>query len=215
LAQVFPQWANKVPLLLGVGAVVFALFATFGIWYWFSPSFTDAGYRPEQPVPFSHKLHAGDLQVSCLYCHGNVERAAVASVPPVQLCMNCHTLVARDKPSLDPVRSSASTGQPLMWVRVHKIPDYAYFPHAPHLRAGVGCSSCHGNVKAMERIQQVQPLSMAWCLDCHRNPKQYLRAPEELLDTSWEAPKDQEARGAQFLAERHLSPPVDCTSCHR
>ena len=215
MAQVFPQWANKVPLLLGVGAVVFALFATFGIWYWFSPSFTDAGYRPEQPVPFSHKLHAGDLQVSCFYCHGNVERAAVASVPPVQLCMNCHTLVARDKPSLDPVRSSASTGQPLMWVRVHKIPDYAYFPHAPHLRAGVGCSSCHGNVKAMERIQQMEPLSMSWCLDCHRNPKPYLRAPEELLDTSWEAPKDQEARGAKFLAERHLSPPVDCTSCHR
>jgi len=215
LAQVFPQWANKVPLILGVGAVVFAFFATFGIWYWFSPSFTDAGYRPEQPVPFSHKLHAGDLQVSCLYCHGNVERAAVASVPPVQLCMNCHTLVARDKPSLDPVRASASSGQPLMWVRVHKIPDYAYFPHAPHLRAGVGCSSCHGDVKTMERIQQVQPLSMAWCLDCHRNPKQFLRAPEELLDTSWEAPKDQEARGAQFLAARHLAPPVDCTGCHR
>ena len=215
MAQVFPQWANKVPLILGVGAVVFALFATFGIWYWFSPSFTDAGYRPEQPVPFSHKLHAGDLQVSCLYCHGNVERAAVASVPPVQLCMNCHTLVARDKASLEPVRSSASSGQPLMWVRVHKIPDYAYFPHAPHLRAGVGCSSCHGNVKAMERIQQVQPLSMAWCLDCHRNPKQFLRAPEELLDTSWEAPKDQEARGAQFVAQRHLAPPVDCTGCHR
>jgi hypothetical protein len=215
LAQVFPQWANKVPLLLGVGAVVFALFATFGIWYWFSPSFTDAGYRPEQPVPFSHKMHAGDLQVSCLYCHGNVERASVASVPPTQLCMNCHTLVARDKPSLDPIRSSASSGQPMMWVRVHKIPDYAYFPHAPHLRAGVGCSSCHGNVKAMERIQQVQPLSMSWCLDCHRNPKQYLRAPEELLDTSWEAPKDQAARGAQFLAARHLAPPVDCTGCHR
>lgn len=215
MAQVFPQWANKVPLLLGVGAVVFALFATFGIWYWFSPSFTDAGYRPEQPVPFSHKLHAGDLQVSCFYCHGNVERAAVASVPPTQLCMNCHTLVARDKPSLDPIRNSASSGQPMMWVRVHKIPDYAYFPHAPHLRAGVGCSSCHGNVKAMERIQQVQPLSMAWCLDCHRNPKAYLRAPDELLDTSWQAPKDQETRGAKFLAERHLAPPVDCTGCHR
>jgi hypothetical protein len=215
LAQVFPQWANKVPLLLGVGAVVFALFATFGIWYWFSPSFTDAGYRPEQPVPFSHKLHAGDLQVSCFYCHGNVERAAVASVPPTQLCMNCHTLVARDKPSLDPIRNSASSGQPMMWVRVHKLPDYAYFPHAPHLRAGVGCSSCHGNVKAMERIQQVQPLSMAWCLDCHRNPKAYLRAPDELLDTSWQAPKDQDVRGARFLAERHLAPPVDCTGCHR
>jgi len=215
LAQVFPQWANRVPLILGVGAVVFALFATFGIWYWFSPSFTDAGYRPEQPVPFSHKLHAGDLQVSCLYCHGNVERAAVASVPSTQMCMNCHSLVARDKASLEPVRASASSGQPLMWVRVHKIPDYAYFPHAPHLRAGVGCSSCHGNVKAMERIQQAEPLSMGWCLECHRRPEPNLRPLEEVTNMEWKPAGDPVETG-KLLAERnHVHTRTSCTTCHR
>jgi hypothetical protein len=129
--------------------------------------------------------------------------------------MNCHSLVARDKASLEPVRQSASGGQPLMWVRVHNIPDYAYFPHAPHIRAGVGCSSCHGDVKSMERIQQVEPLSMSWCLDCHRDPGKSLRAPAELLDTSWQPPADQEVRAAKWMAERHLAPPVDCSGCHR
>jgi hypothetical protein len=215
LAQVFPQWANRVPLFAGIAAVGFALFATFGVWYWFSPRFTDAGYRPEQPVAFSHQQHAGQLQISCLYCHGNVERASVASVPSTQLCMNCHSLVARDKPSLEPVRQSASSGQPLMWVRVHKVPDYAFFPHAQHVRAGVGCSSCHGDVKAMERVQQVEPLSMAWCLDCHRDPKPHLRAPQELLDTAWLPPADQQTRAAKWMSERQLMAPVDCSGCHR
>ncbi len=215
MAQVFPKWANKAPMVLGAATTAFALFAVFGVWYWFSPRFTDVGYRPEQPVPFSHRLHAGELQVSCFYCHGNVERAAVASVPPTQLCMNCHTLVARDKASLEPVRQSASGGLPLMWVRVHKLPDYAYFPHAPHIRAGVGCSSCHGDVKSMDRIEQVEPLSMSWCLDCHRNPRKALRAPAELLDTAWVPPADQEVRAAKWMAERHLAPPVDCSGCHR
>ncbi len=215
MAQVFPQWANRVPLIAGVATVAIAAFATFAIWYWFSPEFTDAGYRPDQPVPFSHRQHAGDFQISCLYCHSNVERASVASVPSTQLCMNCHALAGRDKASLEPLRQSASSGQPMMWVRVHRLPDYAYFPHAPHVKAGVGCSSCHGNVKAMEKIQQVEPLSMAWCLDCHRDPGKSLRAPEELLDTAWQAPTDQQTRAAKWISERHLAPPVDCTACHR
>jgi hypothetical protein len=215
LAQVFPQWSNRAPLVLGIAVVALALFAPAAVWYWFSPRFTDVGYRPEQPIPFSHKLHAGELQISCFYCHYTVERSAVASVPPTQLCMNCHTLVARDKPSLDPLRQSASSGQPLMWVRVHKIPDYAYFTHAPHIKAGVGCSSCHGNVKTMDRITQAEPLSMGWCLDCHRDPRRALRAPNELLDTAWVPPVDQDVRGAKWMRERHLAPPVDCSGCHR
>jgi hypothetical protein len=202
-------------LIAGIATVAIAAFASFAVWYWFSPEFTDAGYRPEQPVPFSHRQHAGDFQISCLYCHANVERAAVASVPSTQLCMNCHALAGRDKPSLEPLRQSASSGQPLMWVRVHKIPDYAQFPHAPHLQAGVGCSSCHGNVKAMDEIQQVEPLSMAWCLDCHRDPGRHLRAADELLDTAWQAPGDQETRAAKWISQRRLAPPVDCTACHR
>lgn len=192
-----------------------ALLAPAAVWYWFSPSFTDVGYQPEQPVPFSHRLHAGELEISCLYCHSTVERAAVASVPATRVCMNCHQLVARDKASLEPVRGSASSGLPVQWVRVHKVPEYAYFPHAPHVRAGVGCSSCHGDVKAMDVVRQVEPLSMAWCLDCHRDPAQHLRAPDELLDTAWQPPADQTARAAGWIRERALAPPVDCSGCHR
>jgi hypothetical protein len=215
LAQVFPQWANRAPILLGVATLVLGGFATFAVWYWFSPRFTDVGYRPEQPVPFSHRQHAGELEISCYYCHNTVERAAVASVPATRVCMNCHQVVARDRATLEPVRQSASNGQPLMWVRVHKVPEYAYFPHAPHVRAGVGCSSCHGDVKQMDRVMQVEPLSMAWCLDCHRDPKPYLRETDALTDTAWRAPADQEVRAARLIAERRLAPPVDCSGCHR
>ena len=215
MAQVFPQWANRAPLALGVAALVLGAVATFAVWYWFSPEFTDVGYRPEQPVPFSHRQHAGDLEISCYYCQGGVERAAVAGVPSTRVCMNCHQVVARDRASLEPVRQSASSGQPLLWVRVHQVPEYAYFPHAPHLAAGVGCQSCHGDVKAMDRVQQVEPLSMAWCLDCHRDPKLHLREREQLLDTSWQPPADQATRGARLIAERRLAPPVDCSGCHR
>jgi hypothetical protein len=215
LAQVFPSWANRAPLVLGGVVVVLALLAPVAVWYWFSPSFTDVGYQPEQPVPFSHRLHAGELDISCLYCHSTVERAAVASVPATRVCMNCHQLVARDRPSLEPVRGSASSGTPVQWVRVHKVPEYAYFTHAPHIAAGVGCSSCHGDVKSMDVVRQVEPLSMAWCLDCHRDPSRHLRADDELLDTAWQPPADQTVRAARWMSERRLAPPVDCSGCHR
>jgi hypothetical protein len=215
LAQVFPQWANRAPLVLGAAALVVGVFAPLAVWYWFSPEFTDVGYRPTQPVPFSHRQHAGELEISCYYCHTAVQRAAVAGVPATRVCMNCHQVVARDRPTLEPVRQSASSGQPLLWVRVHKIPEYAYFPHAPHLAAGVGCSSCHGDVAKMDVVRQAEPLSMAWCLDCHRDPAPHLREAALLTDTSWEPPADQTARAAALIAERRLAPPVDCSGCHR
>ena len=215
MAQVFPPWVNRAPLALGAAVAVLALLAPLAVWYWFSPEFTDVGYQPEQPVEFSHRLHAGELEISCYYCHSTVERAAVATVPATRVCMNCHQLVARDKPSLEPVRKSASSGQPLQWVRVHKVPEYAYFPHAPHVRAGVGCSSCHGDVAQMDRVQQVEPLSMGWCLDCHRDAAPHLRAADELTDTAWQPPADQAARAAKWMAERAVAPPVDCSGCHR
>lgn len=201
--------------MLGGAVALLALLAPVAVWYWFSPSFTDAGYQPEQPVPFSHALHAGELVISCYYCHSSVERAAVATVPATKVCMNCHQLVARDKASLEPVRQSAATGQPLQWVRVHKVPEYAYFPHAPHVQAGVGCSSCHGDVARMDVVRQVEPLSMGWCLDCHRDPGPHLRAPDEITDTAWKAPADQTARAAEWAAQRRLAPPLDCSGCHR
>jgi Cytochrome c7 and related cytochrome c/Class III cytochrome C family len=204
-----------VPLFLLGGGAAAAVVAVLGVGYYFSPEFTDVGYQPSQPVPFSHKLHAGDLGIDCRYCHAQVEVSAVATVPPVQTCMNCHRLVKSDSPKLAALRDSASSGRPLAWVRVHQLPEYAYFDHSVHLRAGVGCSSCHGDVAAMEVIVQAKPLSMSWCLDCHRHPDLALRPADALTDTSWRPPKDQLAFAAEVKAARNLAPPEDCSACHR
>lgn len=214
MAQVFPEWSNRAPLLLAVGLLAVGALAPLGVWYYFSPEFTHVGYQPVQPVPFSHALHAGDLGMDCRYCHVNVERAAVASVPSTRACMSCHQTVGRDLPSLEPVRASAANGMPIQWVRVHKVPEYAYFPHHLHLDAGIGCSSCHGDIASMERVTQVEPLSMGWCLDCHRDPVPHLRPHDEIFDTRWRAPENQHEVGARLLEERRLSPPEDCSACH-
>jgi len=215
LPQIFPQWTNRVPLYLVVGLGVAALVASAFIWYYFSPEYTDVGYQPVQPVPYSHKLHAGDLEIDCRYCHAQVEVAAVASVPPTQVCMNCHALVKRDSPLIAPIVASAADDRPMRWVRVHQVPEYAYFNHGVHVRAGVGCQSCHGDVRSMEVVAQMKPLSMGWCLDCHRRPDNDLRPLDEITNTSWSPPKDQAELAAQYIAERHIAPPEDCTGCHR
>jgi len=186
-----------------------------GVWYYGSPKYTDVGYRPEQPVPYSHALHVGQLGLDCRYCHFSVEVSPVATVPPTQTCMNCHKIVLRDSARLAPVRESFATGRPLRWVRVHNLPDYAVFNHAAHVRAGVGCASCHGDIHRMEVVMQVQPLSMSWCLDCHRNPVPHLRPAEEVTNMEWFPPQDQAEFARRAMDERQIAPPVDCSGCHR
>lgn len=215
MPQIFPESANKVPLYLVAAVGVLAVFAPLFIWYYFSPEYTDVGYRPIQPVPFSHQLHAGELELDCRYCHAQVERSAVASVPPTQVCMNCHQLVTRDSEKLAVIRDSMANGQPVEWIRVHKVPEYAYFDHSLHLRAGVGCSSCHGDVRSMEVVTQMEPLSMSWCLDCHRNPDLHLRERDQITNTTWTPPKNQVAFAAQVKEELQIAPPEDCSACHR
>jgi hypothetical protein len=185
------------------------------VWYYGSPRYTDAGYRPVQPVPYSHALHAGELGIDCRYCHVSVESAAVANIPPTSTCMNCHKLVKRDSPLLAAIRESSDKERRMRWVRVHSLPDYAYFNHAVHVRAGVGCASCHGKINEMEVVMQVQPLSMSWCLDCHRNPSPHLRPTEEVTNMEWFPPKDQAAFAERAILEKKLAPPVDCSGCHR
>jgi hypothetical protein len=129
--------------------------------------------------------------------------------------MNCHTLVNADSEKLLAVRSSFQTGQPIEWVRVHDMPDYAYFDHSIHIRAGVSCISCHGNVAEMEVVSQVTPLSMGWCLECHRNPEPHLRPVNEVTNMKWTPPSNQEEMAARIIEEKQLAPPQDCSSCHR
>ncbi len=215
MAQVFPKWTNKLPAAVVVAFVLFVAGVTFGFWYYGSPKYTDVGYRPTQPVPYSHKLHAGDLGMDCRYCHSAVERSPVANVPPTQTCMNCHKVILTDSPKLLPIRESFANGKPMQWIRVHKLPDYVYFDHSAHLRAGVGCSSCHGNVAQMEVVQQAKPLSMSWCLDCHRNPSDAIRPLDQITNMTWTPGKDQAEYAARAIKERNINPPQYCWGCHR
>ena len=215
MAQVFPRWLNRAPLALaGAGGLV-SVFAVCTVWLFFSPRHTQVGYRPEQPVPYSHRLHVGELGLDCRYCHVSVETSPIANVPPTQVCLNCHRVVGRESAKLAPIRDSAARGQPMRWVRVHKLPEYVYFDHHAHVRAGVGCASCHGRVDQMEVVIQVEPLSMGWCLDCHRNPAPHLRPVSRVTDMKWVVPPDNGAFAAKVRRERGLAPPLSCTGCHR
>ncbi|MEW6015677.1 MAG: cytochrome c3 family protein [Candidatus Zixiibacteriota bacterium] len=215
MAQIFPKWTNQLPVYFIAGAVVI-LTAVAGIfWFYGSPKYSDVGYRPKQPVPYSHKLHAGDLGLDCRYCHSQVETSAAAGIPPTQTCMNCHKLILPESEKLLPVRESWSKRLPIQWVRVHNLPDFVYFDHSVHLNAGVGCASCHGNVAQMDVVMQKEPLSMSWCLDCHRNPDRHLRPREELTNMNWTPPVEQPELARRVRAEKGINPTIDCSGCHR
>lgn len=214
----FPRWSNKVvPMVIAFGLVPLAAAATGGLYYYGGNKHLEVGYSPEQPVAYSHKLHAGDLGLDCRYCHSNVERSAKASVPPTETCMNCHAKVRTDSLKLLPVRESFAGDTPIPWVRVHNLPDYAYFDHSAHTSAGVGCVSCHGRVDQMPQIKQTEPLSMGFCLDCHRNPGPSLREPSLVtkMDLDVKSSAVTLGTGVASLNGRTVKPPVHCSGCHR
>jgi hypothetical protein len=179
------------------------------------PEFTRVGYTPEQPVPFSHELHAGKLGMSCVYCHSNVERSPHATVPNSQTCMNCHQTIKATSPLLSPVRESFEKGAPVEWKRVHRVPDYVYFNHAQHVNRGVGCVSCHGQVNEMPVVTHEKPLSMKWCLSCHKHPEPNLRPPLEATNMQWKAPPAAEEFAQQMQQKLNVKPPQSCQGCHR
>ena len=197
---------------LGAGCL---LSVVFFFTYFGSPEFTDVGYRPEQPVEYSHKLHVGELGIDCRYCHTSVETSQEAMIPPTQTCMNCHSVVDIDSKKLEKVRESWNQNKPIEWIRVHMLPDYAYFDHSIHLTAGVGCASCHGRVDQMEKVMQVEPLSMSWCLDCHRNPENHIRPIGQITNMDWEPSNNHHELVDKYITDRNISPPEDCTACHR
>jgi hypothetical protein len=156
--------------------------------------------------------------MDCRYCHTTVEKAANASVPPTQTCMNCHEKhVLPQSEKLLLLRESWTTGKPVEWIKVHKVPDYAYFNHSVHVNVGIGCQSCHGNVAQMDErgVMQVEALSMGWCLDCHRNPDPHLRPVEEVTNMNWVVPANHTEFVEQLKAKRKVNPPTECSACHR
>jgi hypothetical protein len=215
--QIFPRSLNKLPVIAAVVTIAAVTGLTFLIWYYFSPKNTQVGYAPRQPVPYSHRLHAGQLGIDCRYCHTNVERSAWANVPDTETCMNCHQLVRTDSARLAPVRESWATGEPIPWIRVHRLPDHAYFDHSVHVTAGVGCVSCHGRIDQMDVVRQHEPLNMGWCLECHRDPNgndwqglPRLRPRDQVTNMTWRPDPNTPVAHA-----RPVEPPQQCSGCHR
>src|SRR4051812_10751932 len=182
-----------------------------------SPYVTNEGLTREQPVLFSHAHHVGGLGLDCRYCHTSVSTARFAGVPPTETCMTCHSQLWTNAPMLAPVRKSLASNTPIHWHRVHVLPDYVYFDHSIHVAKGVGCSTCHGAVDRMPLTRQAAPLTMGWCLDCHRDPEAALRPKDKIFDMDWTPPKDQLAQGRRLMTEYHIDTThlTDCSKCHR
>lgn len=212
---VFPKWANALrPALVG-GVIGVPTYLTILMAYGLSPQTTDVGYSPRQPLPYSHAMHVGQLGMDCRYCHNTVEYTERAAVPPTQTCMNCHHAIRADSEKVLPVKESYATGMPIEWVRVHDLPDFAYFDHHAHVRRNVGCVSCHQRIDKMEQVYQAEPLSMRWCLNCHRDPEPNLRPEEYITSMTWSAGTEQAALGHRLRVENNINPSTDCSTCHR
>jgi len=169
-----------------------------------------------QPVPFSHQHHVAGLGLDCRFCHAAVEVSADAGLPPTYTCMTCHSQVWTNASLLAPVRHSLAANIPLVWHQVTDLPDYVYFNHSIHIAKGVGCESCHGDVASMPMTYKVKPLTMEFCLDCHRNPGPQLRPKSALYDTHWQrtpaTPSPAALLAAYHVPDRNLT---DCSLCHR
>lgn len=209
----FPEWTQPLkkyvitPALM-IGPVYIVIMAALIK----DPETLRIGYMPEQPVPYSHALHAGEMGLDCRYCHNVVERSPKAAVPPAATCMNCHQTVHPKSENLLPVRQAFFENEPLKWVRVHDLPDYVYFNHSAHVTRGVGCESCHGRIDRMVRVWQAKPLTMKWCLDCHRNPEPNLRDPSKVTQMGY---KPAAGEGKRVKDSLKINPPTDCSTCHR
>lgn len=216
MSQVFPPYSNVLAKLTVVGGALLVGGLLFGLdALWRSSYNTGQEVARQQPVPFSHKHHAGELGIDCRYCHTSVETSSNAGFPPTQTCMNCHSQIWALSPTLEPVRASWASGESIEWIKVYDLPDYVYFNHSIHIAKGVGCVSCHGRVDQMNLTYQVPSLFMEWCLDCHRNPAPNLRPRSEVFNMAWQPPADNPNLGAELMAAHDVHGREDCTACHR
>ena len=211
----FPEWTEKFKkwvLLLGAGGPVYLL----ALWaYGLTPEAIREGYQPKQPVPYSHALHVGELGLDCRYCHNTVEQSPHAAVPSASTCMNCHDKVRTDSAKLQPVREAFAAGESVKWVRVHDLPDYVFFNHSAHVTRGVGCEECHGRVDRMDEVYQYAPLTMGWCLDCHRDPARSIVSREKVFSPTCLL-EDISVEERRALADEYdLKSKTDCSICHR
>ena len=218
MSQIFHPSTNTFAKVTIFGAVVFlAILAGVGLALARSDYATGVGVVQPQPVQFSHDQHVGGLGIDCRYCHTSVEKSSFAGMPSTQTCMTCHSQVWSDSPKLEPVRESYRTGEPLAWTRVHDLKDFVYFNHSIHVNKGIGCTDCHGQVDEMPLMWKAEPMTMEWCLECHRAPENALRPVDEVFNMAYERPRDQVALGRELIEEYHIPTErlADCYICHR
>jgi hypothetical protein len=185
MAALFSRSANtKFGLTLAAGALTLAALVAAPMVLMRTSYANHVGDPVAQPVQFDHRHHARDVGIACLYCHAGAEASAQAGVPATEICMGCHGQVWADSPLVAPVRASYFSGKPIAWKRVHALPDFVYFHHGVHTQAGVTCARCHGEVEGMARVARVAPLTMEWCLDCHRQQQVPARAITALTTCS-------------------------------
>lgn len=210
----YPRWANRA---LWVGIAVLFVTVLAGpalLMAWVRTPDLRRQFEPvPQPVPFSHPVHVTGLRLDCRYCHATVERAANAGLPSTATCVPCHNETLIRSAVMAPVRASLATGQPIPWRRVNGVPDFVFFNHAAHVNNGVGCESCHGRVDRMAQVYQDKPLTMGWCLGCHRDPAPNLRPLSAITTMGYVAPND--SLGAALMREYEVRRLTDCTTCHR
>ena len=221
MPQIFHQSANTLSRL-SLAAMAAGPLLLLAVTYLLmrSPYQTQERVVREQPVPFSHQHHVQGLGIDCRYCHSSVEDAAFAGMPPTHTCMTCHSQIWADSPMLEPVRASLRNRQPLAWTRVHDLPDFVYFQHGIHIQKGVSCVSCHGRVDLMPLAWKEKPLTMEWCLDCHRHPERYVRPREAVFVMDWEPDHSNggtSKSGIELVRDSHIQVEqlVNCSICHR
>ena len=216
MPQIFHRSANtlsKVSLvgLLSVVAGLILLAMVLGR----SSYVTRANEYIEQPIQFSHLHHVSDDGIDCRYCHTSVETSPFAGIPPTKTCMNCHSQLFATEPILEPVRASFREDKPLRWVRVHDLPDFVYFNHSIHVKKGMGCEVCHGRIDQMPLTLQARSLQMDWCIDCHRNPENYVRPRSEITTMGYRPAEPQSKIGPQLVKEYGIQSLTSCSTCHR
>ena len=167
-------------------------------------------YQPSQPIAFSHKVHAGQYEIDCNYCHTGVNISKSANIPSVNICMNCHNAINTDKPEIQKILTAYEENRPIEWVRVHNLPDLAYFNHKQHVAVGgLDCATCHGPIEEMDVIYQYSELTMGWCINCHRETEvsskgnDYYKKLVELHNSSSKKPMTVEDIGG-----------LECSKCH-
>jgi len=219
MPALFPRWTNVVARGSLLAIVAIAGGIPLGLMAWVRTSHATGEHASvAQPVPFDHRVHAYALRIDCRYCHATAERGASAGLPPTVACVGCHNKVWMESAPLAPVRASLSSGRPIPWRRVNALPDFVFFDHSIHLAKGIGCESCHGRVDQMGRVEQAAPLTMGWCMSCHRDPAHVVRPRAEVTAMGWDsthvgaAPDSLRARLARAY---HLRSRTDCSTCHR